>query len=98
MCKSPAECASFHGNKVTVWEELEGVVFLAQNEQRTERKEIRGIRASTTVLQPQQHDQNVECCLQSVLCGQVDVVQTERETKTITHKESFSPWVPEATS
>lgn len=97
MYKSPAECASFYGNKVTVWEELEGSVFLAQNKQWTERKEIRPIRACTTILWPQQHDKNVECCLQSVLCGQVDMVQTERETKATTHKELFSPWIPEVT-
>lgn len=96
MCKSPAECASFYGNKVTVWEELEGSIFLAWNEEWTERKEIRAICACTTVLQPQQ-DKNVECCLQAVLCGPVDMVQTERETKATTHKELFSPWVPEAT-
>ena len=64
MCKSPAECASFYGNKVTVWEELERrSIFLAQNEQWTERKEIRAIHAWTTVLQSQQHDKNIECCL-----------------------------------
>lgn len=52
MYKSPAECASFYGNKVTVWEELEESVFLAHNEQWTERNETRDIRACTTILQP----------------------------------------------
>lgn len=58
MYKSPAECASYYGNKVTVWEELDRSVFLAQNkqwtqnEQWTERNEIRDMCASTTILQP----------------------------------------------
>lgn len=52
MCKSPVECASYYGNKVTVWEELEGSVFLAQSEQWTERNKIRHICACATIVQP----------------------------------------------